>query len=84
MNDYFPVLLIFGFIITFAIFVISVLSNSKPHIELEDYSERIHMSEQISTFLDLIERLKKENQELRHRLNNVCGDKPDYHERLSE
>ena len=74
MNDYFPLMLIFGFVITFAIFIIMLFSYKTPFFESEDYSEKINDSEQVKIFVDLIEKLKKENLELRRSLNKFYNE----------
>ena len=79
MNDYFPILLIFGFVITFAIFIIILFSQKKPFTELENFEEKINDGEQMSALMDLVAQLRKENLELRRSLNKLYNE-PEHEE----
>jgi hypothetical protein len=66
MNDYFPILLIFGFVITFAIFVIFLFSR-KEHIPRDPFlcAKFQDFDDQLMVFSELIEKLNRENEQLR-------------------
>lgn len=68
MNDYFPLLLVFGFVITFAIFVIIVFAPRNYHIDDEEILKKSYRDE-LNNCLNMVERLRKENLELRALIN---------------
>lgn len=74
MNDYFPLLLVFGFVITFVIFVIMLFSPKKSFNEIENFEEKIKDWDEMAELTDLVNQLKKENLELKRSLNKYYNE----------